>query len=67
MSFVLQRKNISSVFESQPTAETINLTLAVLSKRKFDAGSSIKYKNKYYQATNATQTQIIYFRKGTEA
>lgn len=67
MSFVLQRKNISSVFESQPTAETINLTLAVLSKRKFDAGSSIKYQNKYYQATNATQTQIIYFRKGTEA
>ena len=67
MSFVLQRKNISSVFESQPTAETINLTLAVLSKRKFDASSSIKYQNKYYQATNATQTQIIYFRKGTEA
>lgn len=30
------------MFESQPTAETINLTLAVLSKRTFDAGSSIK-------------------------
>lgn len=55
------------MFESQPTAETINLTLAVLSKRKFDAGSSIKYQNKYYQVTNATQTQIISFRKGTEA
>ena len=65
--FALQRKNISSVFESQPSAETINLTLAVLSKRKFDAGSSIKYQNKYYQVTNATQTQIISFRKGTEA
>lgn len=65
--FALQRKNITSVFESQPTTETINLTLAVLATRKFDFGSSIKYQNKYYQATNATQTQIISFRKGTEA
>lgn len=65
--FALQRKNISSVFESQPTAETINLTLAVLTKRKFDSGSSIKYQNKYYQATNTTQTHVIPFRKGTEA
>lgn len=65
--FALQRKNISSVFESQPSKETINLNLAILSKRKFDAGSSIKFHNKYYQAVNATMNMIYNFRKGTEA
>ena len=64
--FALQRKNISSVFESQPTEEKINLTLAILTSRKFDHGSSIKFQNKYYQATNSTGTDIIRFRNGTE-
>lgn len=64
--FALQRKNISSVFESQPSKETINLTLAILSKRKFDSGSSIKFKNKYYQAVNANDSMIYNFRKGTD-
>ena len=65
--FALQRKNISSVFESQPSKETINLTLAILSSRKFDSGSSIKFHNKYYQAVNSTMTMTYNFRKGTEA
>ena len=64
--FALQRKNIKSVFESQPSDEIINLTLAILSSRKFDHGSSIKYHNKYYQATNSTGSEIINFRNGTE-
>ncbi|MGN0967359.1 MAG: ISNCY family transposase [Candidatus Coprovivens sp.] len=64
--FALQRKNISSVFESQPSLETINLTLAILTSRKFDSGSSISFHKKYYQATNATGTDIIRFRNGTE-
>lgn len=65
--FALQRKNIASVFESQPSKETINLTLAILTKRKFDSGSSIKFHNKYYQAVNSTMNMIYNFRKGTEA
>lgn len=65
--FALHRKNISSVFENQPSKETINLILAVLSKRKFDSGSSIKFHNKYYQAVNSTMNMTYNFRKGTEA
>lgn len=65
--FALQRKNISSVFESQPSKEAINLTLAILTSRKFDSGSSIKFHNKYYQAVNSTSSMIYNFRKGTEA
>lgn len=65
--FALQRKNISSVFESQPSKETINLTLAILSSRKFDSGSSIKFHNKYYQAVNSTMSMTYNFRKGTAA
>ena len=64
--FALQRNNIASVFESQPSLETINLTLAILTSRKFDSGSSIKFHNKYYQATNPTGNDIIRFRNGTE-
>lgn len=64
--FVLQRKNIKSVFESQTSDKIINLTLAILSSRKFDHGSSIKYHNKYYQAINSTESKIINFRKRTE-
>lgn len=64
--FDIQRKNIKSVFESQPSDEIINLTLAIVSSRKFDHGSSIKYHNKYYQAINSTESEIINFRNGTE-
>ena len=63
--FALQRKNITSVFENQPSKETINLTLSIITSRIFDHGSSIKFHNKYYQATNATGTQVICFRNGT--
>ena len=63
--FALQRNNISSVFESQPSNEKINLTLAILTPRVFDSGSSIKFHGKYYQAMNATQTMVIPYRKGT--
>ncbi|MEG1565216.1 MAG: ISNCY family transposase [Bacilli bacterium] len=65
--FALQRKNIASVFEMRPELDKINQILAILSSRKFDSGSSIKFKNHYYQAVNSTETEIINFRKGTEA
>ena len=37
------------VFETCPSEEKINYTLAVLSPRIIDNSNSIKYKNKYYQ------------------
>ncbi|MGI6581590.1 MAG: hypothetical protein ACOX1M_04590 [Erysipelotrichaceae bacterium] len=40
---------MESVFEESPSDERINYTLAVISVRKFDNGSSIKYLNEYYR------------------
>ena len=47
--FALDYKKFQSVFESSPSIETINYTLAILTPRKIDNGNSIKYMNKYYQ------------------
>ena len=47
--FALDYKKFPTVFETVPSEEKINYTLAVLSPRKIDNGNSIKYKNKYYQ------------------
>ena len=47
--FALDYTKFKSVFETSPSKETINYTLAVLTPRKIDNGNSIKYQNKYYQ------------------
>ena len=47
--FAMDYKKFSSVFETAPSKEKINYTLAILTPRKIDNGNSIKYKNKYYQ------------------
>ena len=47
--FAMDYKKFPSVFESSPSEEKINYTLAVLTPRKIDNGNSIKFKNKYYQ------------------
>lgn len=47
--FALDYKKFPSVYETSPSADKINYTLAVLSPRKIDNGNSIKYKNVYYQ------------------
>ena len=47
--FAMDYKKFSSVFESSPSLDKINYTLAVLTPRKIDNGNSIKYQNKYYQ------------------
>jgi transposase len=47
--FALDYKKFPTVFETSPTEEKINYTLAVLTPRKIDNGNSIKYQNKYYQ------------------
>ena len=47
--FALDYKKFKSVFESSPSKEKINCTLAILTPRKIDNGNSIKYFGKYYQ------------------
>jgi hypothetical protein len=62
--FALSTKSISSVFETIPTKENINETLAVLQIRKVDSGNSIRYYGKYYQMyLNGT---MACFKKHTE-
>ena len=47
--FALDYKRFKSVYETSPSEEKINYTLAILSPRKIDNGNAIKYKNQYYQ------------------
>lgn len=47
--FAMDYNKFESVFETSPSEEKINYTLAILTPRKIDNGNSIKYKNKYYQ------------------
>ena len=47
--FALDYKKFPSVFESSPSKEKINYTLAILTPRKIDNGNAIKYQKKYYQ------------------
>ena len=47
--FALDYKKFESVFETSPSKEKINYTLAILTPRKIDNGNYIKYQNKYYQ------------------
>ena len=47
--FALDYTRFPSVFESSPSLEKINYTLAILTPRKIDNGNSIKFKGKYYQ------------------
>lgn len=65
--FSLRNNNTKSVFESKPKISKINQTLAIISNRMFDNGSSIKYKNEYYQAVSSFDTNILTFKKGTKA
>lgn len=58
-------KNFPSVFETCPTKEKINYTLAILSTRKIDNGHSVKFKNKYYQPINKN-FKLQCFKSGTE-
>ncbi len=63
-TFTLDYSKFESVYEESPSAEKINYTLAVLTKRKIDNGNSIKFKNNYYQPFNSKS--MVYFRPKTE-
>ncbi len=64
--FALPIDHNSSVFETQPDHDKINLTLAVLSSRKIDNGSCLKYHNAYYLPVNGHGI-AVHHRKGTTA
>lgn len=49
----------------QPSAEKINLTLAVLCERTVDTGHCLRYNNKYYRMLDNRCMQVHY-RKGTK-
>lgn len=63
--FGLSLDNCKSVFESSPSEEMINTTLAVLSTRKVDNGSTIKFKNQYYKIYDKNN-KLVCFASRTE-
>ena len=63
--FSLPADSIKSVFETQPSEETLNLTLAVLTERTVDCGHCICFHNHYYRMLNERGIQEHY-RKGTK-
>ena len=63
--FSLPLYGIKSVFETQPSKEKINLTLAVLTERTVDAGHAIQFEKKFYKMIDHKGVQIHY-RKGTK-
>lgn len=63
--FALPADSIKSVFETQPSEETINLTLAVLTQRTVDCGHCIRFNNHYYRMLNERGIQEHYL-KGTK-
>ena len=62
--FSLDYKKFESVYETSPSLDKINYTLAVLTPRKIDNGNSIKYKNQYYQPFENNQLKC--FKPKTE-
>lgn len=63
--FALPSNNIKSVFEMQPSEETINLTLAVLTQRTVDSGHCIQFDRHYYRMLNSRGMQEHY-QRGTK-
>lgn len=63
--FALPPHHIKSVFEKQPSEETINLTLAVLTQRTVDSGHCIQFNKRYYRMLNSRGMQEHYL-KGTK-
>lgn len=51
----------------KPSRTEINKTLDIITPRKFDNGSSLKFFNKYYQPVQANENNKLCFRKGVEA
>jgi len=63
--FALASDSILSVFETQPTKEKIDLTLAVLTERTIDTGHCIRFNKSYFRTLNKNGLPV-YFCKGTK-
>ena len=63
--FALHTDSIKSVFETQPSDEKINLTLAVLTQRTVDSGHCIQFNKQHYRMLDSHGLQIHY-QKGTK-
>lgn len=65
LKFSIDLKSVESVMTDSPNEDNINLILAILSPRKFDSGSAIKYENNYYQACDENGN-LMCFKNKTE-
>lgn len=63
--FSLPIHSIRSVFEVQPSNETINRILAVLNERTVDCGHCIQFQHDHYRMLDSRGVQVHY-RKGTK-
>lgn len=63
--FALPLNSTRSVFETQPEAEKINLTLAVLAERTVDCGHAIQFEKCFYKLVDKKGMQV-HFRRGTK-
>lgn len=63
--FSLPLNGTKSVFEAQPDAEKINLTLAVLTERTVDCGHAIQFQKHFYKMMDKEGVQVHYL-KGTK-
>ena len=63
--FALPLNGTKSVFEAQPEAEKINLTLAVLTERTVDCGHAIQFQKHFYKMMDKEGMQVHYL-KGTK-
>ena len=62
--FALPIDYTKSVFEKQPSPQVINLTLAVIAKRKIDCGHCIRFNNIFYKPVNE-RSLPVYYHQGT--
>ncbi len=61
--FSIPTNNITHVYESIDQISDINLLLSVITTRMFDKGSSISFKNNYYQAYDSNNNLVNFANK----
>jgi transposase len=59
--FAHDHNHMPSVFDVQPCKEKINLTLAVLTKRKVDDGHSVRFNNRFYRTVDGNGRPVYYY------
>jgi len=63
--FALSPKSFPSVFEDKPSANKINMVLAVVAERTVDCGHSVKIDSKYFKTVKKDGSQVCLV-KGTK-